>query len=367
MEKYAAAVWKDGWLSHSETFVRDQINALPDWNFLKLGFHRTHDPLIEPDYTPYQNDFLGRALRKVFGVTPFEKQYLQKINERDVTLIHAHFLSGGMNTAALARSAEIPLYTTLHNPRISFERSGHPAYLRGVYAHRLQQLVTTATKFLAVSNYVANEALLAGLPANKIEVLHIGTPIVPLVRNNEREGIIFVGRLIEIKGVQDLLEAVYRLPAPYKDTPITIVGDGPQREILEKSAADMNIRANFLGWKSSTELPSLLSQHEIFCGPSKTHQSGSREGFGMVFLEAALQELACVAYRSGGVTDAVSPGETGLLVEEGNIEQLSNALRSLLQDGNACRRMGEAGRMRVKNKFDLHAQSNELQKIFLSN
>lgn len=366
MERFAGVVWKDGWLGHSETFVRDQLDSLHNWDFIKLGFHRTSDPLVEPDYAPYSNDVVSRNLRKALGTTPFNSQYKKRIENSDATILYAHFLSGGLNTATLALNTGLPLFTTLHNSRISFAESGLSSSFRPIYERRLQKVSKIGTKFLAVSSYVADKAIMAGLPADKVEVHHIGTRIVPPVPSDNRNGIIFVGRLIEMKGARDLLDAVDKLPEPLRSTPITIVGDGAQRGSLEESAKKIKLNVTFLGWKPSSELPKLLSQHEIFCGPSKADAKGVREGFGMVFLEAALQELACVAYRSGGVSDAVSADETGILVEEGNIDQLSAALEILLNNRATSRELGVAGRLRVEKDFDLNVQSDKLHEIFRS-
>lgn len=357
-------VWKDGWLSHSETFVRDQMSSMGDWDFLKIGFHRNPNPLVEPDYAPFGNDPVSRALRKACGTSVFERRYIEKVQERGGSLIHAHFLSGGMNAAALARKLEIPLITTLHNPRVSFEQTRLPNVARAIYSRRFQHLAVNGGKFLAVSTHVAQAAVAAGLPANKVEVFHIGTKIVPLEPKINPSGIVFVGRLIEMKGVTDLLKAVQKLPASLRDVAVTIVGDGPLRSFLEQQVREMRLNVTFLGWVPSSRLPQVLAASEIFCAPSKSDSFGVQEGFGMVFLEAALQGLPCVAYRSGGVVDAVSDNENGFLVGEGDIDALSNALRVLLLDASARKEMGDMGRTRVEREFDLSIQSEKLQDIF---
>ena len=366
MEIGSGVVWKDDWLSLSETFVRDQMNSLENWNLLKIGFHRTPLPLVEPDYAPYGAGYIGRALRVVGGTSIYEKGYLKRIRESDANFIHAHFLSGGMNSVSLAEKSGLPLITTLHNPRFSFERSRIPSSARSLLARRFRKLTAHGEKFLAVSNHVAEAAVQAGLPVDRVEVLPVGTNIVPLETSQDPQGIIFVGRLIEMKGARDLLQAVACLPNSLRDVRVTIVGDGPLRSELEQFAREKKLNVDFTGWISSSKLPKLLAASQVFCAPSKTDGFGAQEGFGMVYLEAALQQLPCVAYSSGGVSDAISDGESGILVAEGEILELSKALEHLLRDSTTRWKMGKRGRSRVETDFNLSTQSMKLEKIYLN-
>src|SRR5699024_1197584 len=119
-----------------------------DWDFTKLGFHETADPLVAADYAPYGNDLVSKNLRRVFGTSWYRAEYVKSIEESDASVIHAHFLSGGMNVARLASDLGIPLVTTLHNPRVSPAQSRLPRSFRATYARRLQRLVSTGAKFV---------------------------------------------------------------------------------------------------------------------------------------------------------------------------------------------------------------------------
>lgn len=366
MNKNLGVVWKDAWLGPSETFIRDQILAMPDWDFLKVGFHRTKAPLVEADFAPYKNDAMSWNLRKALGTRLFRRRYMDYIQKHGASVIHSHFLSGGVNAASLAGELGLPLVTTLHNARIGFSQTHIKAAFRRLYDRRLQRLLSIGSKFIAVSNYVADSAIRAGVPASKVEILHTGTPIVDQVTVSKRQGIVFVGRLIEMKGAADLLEAVARLPSTLRDVPVTIVGEGSQRAGLEELARELRLNIRFVGWVPSSELPQLLAQHQVFCAPSKANSLGVQEGFGMVFLEAALQTLPCVAYESGGVVDAVAAEETGLLVPEGDIEELSWALSVLLSDERLANELGEQGRARVERSFNISFQAKKLEGILSS-
>jgi colanic acid/amylovoran biosynthesis glycosyltransferase len=362
-----AAVWKNAWLPFSETFIRDQIDFLPEWDVLKLGFHNLPDGLLRADYAPYPHSSPGNAVRLLLGVRPFLRSYVEWLERSRSSVIHAHFGSGGVNTLPLARATGLPLITTFHGADTSFYGSKVPGSERR-YQSGLRELFDRGTVLLAASRYLADRLIASGAPAAKIEVLYTGSNAIELVQTGEeRSGIVFVGRLIPIKGVAHLLQAVSSMEEPLaRNTPVTIIGDGPLRTELELLARRLDVNATFLGRVPSLEIPSILASHQVFCGPSLPSTRNTREGFGMVYLEAALQELPVVAYSSGGVVEAVADGQTGILVPEGDIQALSKALSSILRDKTLRTELGIAARRRARRDFDLTTQMSRLADLYRS-
>jgi colanic acid/amylovoran biosynthesis glycosyltransferase len=362
-----AAVWKNAWLPFSETFVRDQIDFLPGWDVLRLGFENLPDGLLKADYAPYPYSSLGKAVRLFLGVHPFLRSYLERLEHSGSSLIHAHFGSGGVNTLPLARETGLPLITTFHGADTTFYGSRVPGAERR-YQLGLRELFDQGTVLLAASRYLADRLIASGAPAKKVEVHYTGTKAIELNQTGEeRSGIVFVGRLIPIKGVAHLLQAVASIKEPgARKTPVTIVGDGPLREELELLARQLDVNATFLGRLPSLEIPTILARHQVFCGPSLPGARNTREGFGMVYLEAALQELPAIAYSSGGVREAVADGQTGILAPEGDIQALSKALSSVLQDEALRTELGKAARRRALREFDLNTQTARLADLYRS-
>ena len=118
----------------------------------------------------------------------------------------------------------------------------------------------------------------------------------------DRAGVTFVGRLVDKKGVADLLDAFALLPEPVRSTPLTIVGDGPRVRGLRQRARQVGV--DFVGRQSTRDRPA-ARRHAVFCGPSQRAPDGDAESLGMVFVEAALAGLPVVTYRHGGVPEAV--------------------------------------------------------------
>ena len=360
-----AGIWKSTWLPYTETFIRDQIAHIPDWGVLKLGFTNIPQGIDLADYAPYPSTPVGKLRQSVFGARPYLDGYVKRLWTADAHVLHAHFGPGGIEALPISRAAKIPLITTFHGADASGSQSRLP-WVRKRYPQELGELFRHSQKLIAVSSYVADALVKSGAPAGKIETIFTGTNLTPLEEDvEERRGIVFVGRLIPIKGPMDLLMAVNLLSRKVRSqTPITIVGDGPLRKDLEEYAQAMKLDVRFTGRLASREIPKILRSHLIFCGPSLPSRKGTREGFGMVFLEASLQQLPCVGYASGGVKEAVLHESTGLLAPEGDIPALSEYLTELLTDTTRAEAMGTAGRARVLKEFGRMSQAAKLASLY---
>jgi glycosyltransferase involved in cell wall biosynthesis len=145
---------------------------------------------------------------------------------------------------------------------------------------------------------------------------------------------------------------------------LVVVGDGPLRQDLEQLAASELRKVRFLGRQTPSEVHSLMNSSQVSCVPSVRAPSGDAEGLPMVVLEAMAMELPVISFAPGGVTDAIVDGETGYLAPERDEEALAIHLDRALGDPELCRRMGEAGRARVRADFDLERQTAKLEELY---
>lgn len=152
--------------------------------------------------------------------------------------------------------------------------------------------------------------------------------------------ILFVGRLLALKGLRFLLSAYSKLRKEHESIGLLIVGDGPLRGELEAQCAKGQIRdVYFVGFRQPKELPLYYALGDIFVLPSL------QESWGAVVNEAMACGLPIVATRvTGAAGDIVVDGENGFVIAEGNVEELYQALKILVEDPEKRVRMGAISR-----------------------
>lgn len=362
------AVWKSSWLPSSQTFVANQLQAMHRWQPLLLGIRRVPDGLpVAPDRAPFGAGPVGRLTHRLSAATGYVGVYDGLIRSSGATVVHAHFGTSAVAVLPVARRHGLPLVVTFHGYDVTSEARRTDAAGRR-YRERLAGVFDYADTLIAVSDYIAGRLVSLGAPENKIRVQFIGIPTdgpapAPLA---SRRGIVFVGRLVERKGVGDLLGAMAALPQELRSVGLTIVGDGPLRGSLEAVARRAGLNVTWRGFETPAGVIEVLRESAVFCAPSVAAAPEDAEAFGMVYLEAALQGLPVVAYATGGVPQAVVDGVTGLLAPEKDVAALSHHLQALLTTPELAAALGTSGRERVLRDFDVVARTAELEDIYTS-
>ena len=201
-----------------------------------------------------------------------------------------------------------------------------------------------------LANSRFTKALLArvGVTANvRLVTLAVdGTPIVPA--RAAQPTVVSVGRLIARKGFDRTIEAIATLASDFPDLRYVIVGAGPQHGALVALARELGVaeRVTFLGRVSDDELHAAYANAWCFALPTRLVVDDV-EGFGLVFLEAAMAELPSIGGTDSGAVDAIVDGETGYLVDGTDSHAIANALRGLLSNPIAAAAMGRRARDRA--------------------
>jgi phosphatidyl-myo-inositol dimannoside synthase len=187
--------------------------------------------------------------------------------------------------------------------------------------------------------------------------------------------ILFVGRLAKRKGVREFLQhALGRIAKEIPDACLVVVGDNPAESLTHRNDTIGEIEAvisetglprhvRLLGGLPDEDVIGLYQACDLVVLPA-LHNDSDVEGFGIVLVEAAAAGKPVVATRVGGIPDAVEDGKTGLLTEPGDYERLSDAIISLLIDGQTKRVMGEAAMRRVQDKFCLPKIAGQYELAF---
>lgn len=156
-----------------------------------------------------------------------------------------------------------------------------------------------------------------------------------------------VSRLVPRKGIDRLIESM-----SFVDTSVrlVIIGDGVDKERLERHAQHFGKRVQFVSSISDQEKYEWYAAADVFAQPVR-EESDDIEGFGIVFLEAALFGLPAIAGNSGGVPEAVLDGVTGLLVDPHHPRRIADAIEALRKDSKLKKRLGEAAIERAMKDF----------------
>jgi len=169
-----------------------------------------------------------------------------------------------------------------------------------------------------------------------------------------------LGRLVKRKGQDKVIEAVQKLKKSIPNLYYYIAGEGKDEKYLKDFAKD-NSHIEFLGMISDDEKDLWLKNCDIFIMPSR-NINGDLEGFGIVYLEAALAGKAVIAGKSGGVGDAVIDYETGLLVDSNNIDSIQDAILELYSNFDLRQELGNNGLKRSIASFNWKGQAEKILK-----
>ncbi|MER7458785.1 glycosyltransferase [Micromonospora sp. NPDC126480] len=357
-------VWRSHLLPGSETFIRNQADALTTWRPTYLGAVRVPSPLSRDTDLVAFGDSAGDRRNllalKATGRSPRLTRLLRRLRP---ALVHAHFGNDGWLISRAAADSGIPLVITVHGRDVT--RQPTLPGLRGARQRRnLRVAFERAALVVAVSGFIRDRAVALGADPAKVRVHHTGVPVPPPPASAPAWDVVFVGRLVEKKGVDDLVEALGLL-RPRRPRAL-FIGSGPLEVPLRARAAQLGLDATFLGAQPPEAVARHLAASRLLAAPSKTAADGDSEGLPTTVLEAASAGLPVVATYHSGIPEAVVHGGTGLLGAEGDRAALAGNIVRLLDDDALRDRLGRAARRHVEEHFDLRVQTSRLEKLYES-
>jgi glycosyltransferase involved in cell wall biosynthesis len=205
------------------------------------------------------------------------------------------------------------------------------------------------TRVVPNSHYTAEQLLAAGWP--RVEVIWNGVQVVeprpPLVHPPT---IAYAGRLVAEKGVETVLRAFPLLRQSFPSLRLLVVGDGPQRQYLERICQELAISSAV---EMTGALPRDQAEQRLKGAWVQLVPTVCQESFASVAAEAQMRGTAVVAARRGSLPEVVIDGETGTIVEPQDPQQLALAIHPYLADRNWAEQVGQAGRARAMREFRL--------------
>lgn len=361
--KHRIVIYRSRLLALSETFISNHYDQLSGFPRLLAGERRIPGLDLDGIDIAVNQPGADRVKTALFKLNPAGSELRAAIERFQPTLIHAHFATDAVDMVPIARALSVPLIVTLHGFDATTTASSHlklgPS--RWNYLLRRAQLFEHAHLFLAVSDYIRAEAIRNGFPAEKIVTHYLGTKILPPPPADQpREGILFVGRLVEKKGLKYLLQAAKILKNQGIEAQIKVIGAGPLDVELRNLAASLSIDVTFLGAKSHSEVMREMSRAKVFCMPSVPAASGDNEGFGLVYIEAQSMGTPVVAFNQGPVPEAVVHEHTGLLSPAMDVGDLAKNLKIMLNDSELRNKYSKNAIIYSNDNFNIKNIRNKL-------
>ncbi len=331
-----------------KTAFLDALHALPD-----LRVDRLIDVL----------DFVGqlpaeRRSRLVLNAIEIAKA----ATERGVDHLHAHFVTVAAQTAHLVHLLTgLPYSVTAHAKDI---------YRYTVDWALAARIAADATAVVTVCD--ANLRFLAhrlgGTEARIVRIYNgLGPQEAPSTRADRTEGLVLgVGRMVDKKGFDLLLDAVAELAPTHPDLHCVLVGDGENRGALESQTLRLGIsdRVTFTGPLPQHEVAAWMRRAEVFCAPCRVGEDGNQDALPTVVLEALGAGTPVVTTPVAGIPEMITDGVEGLLVDCDCSQAVAVGLAALLDDATLAETMSTAGPPKLAEKFDRTETIGQLIEVF---
>ena len=309
----------------AEGSLLEQARSSPMLEFIEL-------PSIVREVSPFRDLLAAWQLTQLF-------------RRLSIDVLHTHTSKAGIVGRLAAWVCRIPV--VIHTP--------HGHVFHSYFSPLRTHLFKYCEKFLAWLCTDALVALSSGclkdhlnegvIGAEKMVIIPSGVPLQAFQAlrraHNSTPVVGYIGRLADIKGPLDLVEAFPSVLEHFPEARLLIVGDGPQRQLVENKLHQQNCRgkAELTGWQEDTR--PYLEKMDLLVVPSHN------EGMGRVVVEALAAGIPVVATEVGGLVDLVQPDWTGMLVPPQNPPGLAAGITALLSLPDRGRQMGENGRERA--------------------
>ena len=333
-----------------DNFTTDLRENRPEIRFEVIDSYGPGKFYLMPFY------FLGAVLRLLCCFTTSRPQ-----------LLHIHMAEYGSVLRkgiliAMGALFRVPVILHMHGGRFPkhYENSGP------VTRWAIRQIIAMTSEVVVLGEYWREWAMTTfGADADRVTVLHNAVPSPTTLPARDDSGpvrLLFLGRLIKLKGIDILLDALGSDPCRSKNWHLTIAGDG-DLETYRAQAQTLGLadRVHFTGWLDQEGCRRELQRADVLVQPSLF------EGLPMSVLEAMASGLAIIATPVGSVTDAITDDRTGLLVPPGDRDALAAVLARVIEDPALRRRLGHGARERFEQQFDIAVYRDRIIEIYRRN
>jgi glycosyltransferase involved in cell wall biosynthesis len=293
---------------------------------------------------------------------------MRRLMSRRYDLLHSHWLlPQGFVGVLAARLLHTPHVVTVHGSDV-FALNGKllKSFKRMAMQHADAVTVNSSATGQAVNEIGPGSSPVKRIPMGVCTDFVAKTdPRVRALRDRYRREqgplLVFAGRVVEEKGVGDLIQAMHVLRVQHPDVTLLVVGEGQDRAMMEERCARHGVgdRVHFTGWVEPGEIPLYLAAGDIYVGPSW------HEAQGLTFIEAMVAGTPVVATGVGGIVDSVQHEITGLLVEKQSPDEIVAAVDRLVKEEGLAERLCSTARKRVEERFSRQASAAAFDELFV--
>lgn len=270
--------------------------------------------------------------------------------DNNITTVLAEYGQAGVEVMNACEKANLPLVVHFH---------GFDAYRNDAlesYGKLYKELFQKAAKIIVVSTDMYTQLLSLGCPKEKLEQITYGVDtdlFSPPDSTKKRQGFIACGRFVYKKSPLSTIRAFAKVVEVSPNATLTFIGDGELFNAAQSLTKELKLENNvvFKGVLSPAEVADELKKHAIFVQHSvKTDQNDS-EGTPLSVIEAAATGLAIVATKHGGIPDVIVNEESGFLVEERDIDLMSERMIYLVNNADLRAEFGSKARSKIMEKY----------------
>ncbi len=284
------------------------------------------------------------------------------VRERGIEHLHAHFATSAASVARLASALSgVPFSMTAHAKDIFHQDVDHADLGRKIH---------DASAVITVSDFNL-QFLREEFPDDgpRVHRVYNGLDLAqfPFSSPLDREPFVLaVGRLIEKKGFEDLIDACQELARRATPFSCRIVGSGELEGALRARVADCGLaaRVEFMGPRPQREVIALMQQAAVFAAPCVVGSDGNRDGLPTVLLEAMAVGTPCVSTDVTGIPEVVQHDVTGLIVPQRSPTILADALQALLTQPGRGAALAARARRLIEREFDTDRNAARLRQVF---
>jgi len=267
-------------------------------------------------------------------------------------IIHSHWIiPTGIAGAFVNVLCKIPHISSVHGTDITISVNNHLFSSLIKVISQCTQSITTNSTFTSqiLSVILPNHKPFSTIPMGihcELDESRIVTPI------EEKNLILYVGRLIDWKGVHVLISAMKKVIQTKNQARVVVVGDGPEKENLIYLVEKWNLEGvvHFAGRVPDPILQDYYNRAAVFVLPSITVKNQT-EGLGVVLLEAMAAGVPVIGSRTGGIPDIIQDGENGLLFSPGDDTELADAIIRIITNPTFANRLRNQGLQTIQDKF----------------